>query len=195
MSAAAGTAASAVRDHVVAALWGFAEATVFFVVPDVWLSAVAMRRLPRGLACAASATAGALVGGAVVHRWGARAPRGDSARALTRIPAISAAMVRGVERELAEQGFTAVLRGPLRGTPYKIYARTAGLRGDSLPRFLAWSVPARAPRFLVVTAAVAALDAAHSRLRPRAPGWVRWVVFGAGWSAFYAWYFRTVGRR
>jgi len=56
---------SALRDHAVAGLWGFAEATAFFVVPDVWLSAVALRNLPRGLTGAASATAGALVGGAV----------------------------------------------------------------------------------------------------------------------------------
>lgn len=185
---------SAAREHAVAAAWGFAEATVFFVVPDVWLSAVAMRRTSRGVACAASATAGALAGGAVMHRWGARVVAQDSARALTRIPAVSPAMVERVERDMAARGFTAVLLGPLRGTPYKLYARTAGLRGDPLPSFLAWSVPARAPRFLVVTGAVAALSAAHARLWPRAPGWARWAIFGLGWSAFYTWYFRTVGR-
>ncbi|WP_144831615.1 hypothetical protein [Kocuria rhizophila] len=185
---------SALRDHAVAGLWGFAEATAFFVVPDVWLSAVALRNLPRGLTGAASATAGALVGGAVVHRWGARATGDDSARMLARIPAVSPAMVERVEREMAGRGFTAVLLGPLRGTPYKLYARTAGLRGDPLPRFLAWSVPARTPRFVVVTAAVGGISALHDRLWPHAPERARWAIFGTGWTAFYAWYFRTVGR-
>ncbi|MCR4525757.1 hypothetical protein NUV30_05080 [Kocuria rhizophila] len=185
---------SVLRDHAVAGAWGFAEATAFFVVPDVWLSAVALRNLPRGLACAASATAGALVGGAVVHRWGARVPGDDSARMLAGIPAVSSAMVARVERDMAARGFTAVLLGPLRGTPYKLYARTAGLRGDPLHRFLAWSVPARAPRFVVVTAAVGGISALHGRLWPDAPARVRWAIFGTGWTAFYAWYFRTVGR-
>jgi hypothetical protein len=28
----------------VAGLWGFAEATLFFLVPDIWLTALAVRR-------------------------------------------------------------------------------------------------------------------------------------------------------
>ena len=113
---------------------------------------------------------------------------------LARIPAVSSAMVARVERDMAARGFTAVLLGPLRGTPYKLYARTAGMRGDPLHRFLAWSVPARAPRFLVVTAAVGGISALHGRLWPHAPARVRWAIFGTGWTAFYAWCFRTVGR-
>ena len=182
------------RDHVVAGLWVFAEATGFFVVPDVWLSALAVRSLRRGLTSAVSATAGAVVGGALMHRWGERVPAGRSAWLLTRLPAVSPAMLERVEREMASHGFAAVLLGPLRGTPYKLYARTAGLRGDPLPAFLAWSVPARAPRFVVVTTAVGALSALLRSLRPHAPGGVRWAIFTAGWTAFYAWYFRTVGR-
>lgn len=182
------------RDHVVAGLWGFAEATGFFVVPDMWLSALAVKNLRRGLASTVSATAGAVVGGALMHRWGGRVPAGRSAGLLTRLPAVSPAMVERVERDMASRGFVAVLLGPLRGTPYKLYARTAGLRGDPLLPFLAWSVPARAPRFVVVTTAVGALSALLRSLRPHTPEGVRWTIFAAGWTAFYAWYFRTVGR-
>ena len=113
---------SVLRDHAVAGAWGFAEATAFFVVPDRVALRSCLRNLPRGLACAASATAGALVGGAVMHRWGARVPEDDSAWMLARIPAVSPAMIERVERDMAERGFTAVLLGPLRGTPYKLYA-------------------------------------------------------------------------
>ncbi|WP_223286581.1 hypothetical protein [Kocuria atrinae] len=132
------------RDHAVAAVWGFAEATAFFIVPDVWLSALAMKSPRRGLKCVASATAGAVLGGAVTHAWGAKTGGGRSARALAALPAVSPTMVRRVESDYSAKGYKALLTGPLRGTPYKIYARTNGLLGRPLPRFLLWSVPARA---------------------------------------------------
>ena len=160
----------------------------------MWLSAVAMRSVGRGLSCVGSATAGAVLGGAVMHRWGARVPARRSASVLSRLPAVSPAMITRVEREMPAHRYTAVLLGPLRGTPYKLYARAAGLQGDPLLPFLAWSVPARAPRFVLVTAGVGGLS---ELLRTRCPGLpegTRWAVFAAGWTAFYAWYFRTVGR-
>lgn len=80
------------------------------------------------------------------------------------------------------------------GTPYKTYARTAGLRGHPLPALLAWSVPARAPRVLLVTGVVGAPGAWHRRQCPEAPDRLRWAAFGLGWAAFSAWFFRTVGR-
>lgn len=188
------TGSTMCRDHGVAAAWGFAEATAFFIVPDVWLSAVAMRNPRRGLHCVASATAGAVLGGAVTHLWGARTETARSARALATLPAVSPAMVRRVEENYSAQGYKALLLGPLRGIPYKIYARTNGLLGRPLPRFLLWSVPARAPRFILVTAAVGGLGALGRKLLPGAPDWVRWSIFGAAWIGFYTWFFKTVGR-
>lgn len=182
------------RDHAVAAAWGFAEATAFFIVPDVWLSAVAMKSPKRGLRCVASATAGAVLGGAVTHLWGARTDAARSARALVTLPAASPAMVRRIEEDYSAKGYTALLTGPLRGTPYKIYARTNGLLGRPLPRFLLWSVPARAPRFILVTAAIGGLAVLGRKLLPDAPEWVRWSVFAAGWIGFYTWFFKNVGR-
>src|SRR5437868_1692315 len=54
--------------------WGYAEATLFFLVPDVLLSWVALRD-PRaaGVACF-WALAGALLGGATMYAWGAADP-------------------------------------------------------------------------------------------------------------------------
>ena len=40
----------ALFQHGVAFTWGFAEATVFFVVPDAWTSAVGLRRPARAQA-------------------------------------------------------------------------------------------------------------------------------------------------
>ncbi|GEM_PF-3959884 len=47
----------------VALAWGFAEATLFFIVPDVWLTLVARERLRTGLIASLYSLAGALAGG------------------------------------------------------------------------------------------------------------------------------------
>jgi membrane protein YqaA with SNARE-associated domain len=50
-----------------AALWGFAEATLFFIVPDVLLSIIAVRRGRRPAWIAMAWTiAGAIAGGALM---------------------------------------------------------------------------------------------------------------------------------
>jgi hypothetical protein len=45
----------------IAALWAFAEATLFFIVPDVWLSLAGRENLRRGLMACLNALVGALV--------------------------------------------------------------------------------------------------------------------------------------
>src|SRR3546814_3695958 len=49
--------------HAVSLLWGFAEATVFFVVPDVWISRRALSSWRAALRGCGFALAGALGGG------------------------------------------------------------------------------------------------------------------------------------
>ena len=76
--------------HGVAFTWGFAEATVFFVVPDAWTSAVGLRRPARAQSLTLTATAGAALGGVAVHRWAASTDPERSAALAARIPAIRA---------------------------------------------------------------------------------------------------------
>src|SRR3546814_21022897 len=52
--------------HAVSLLWGFAEATVFFVVPDVWISRRALSSWRAALRGCGFALAGALVGGGLL---------------------------------------------------------------------------------------------------------------------------------
>ncbi|KAA9394389.1 hypothetical protein FCK90_07115 [Kocuria coralli] len=183
-----------------------AEATVFFVVPDFWTSYLALGRRRRGLAATATATAGALLGGAVTYRWASSMPEARSAELAARIPAISPAMVEKVDRQLAEHGLPALMIGPFTGTPYKLYARSAGVQDLSLPAFLLWSVPARMTRFVMVTAAVGGIAAAARRTGLSAPGRgvtripgvtpeaAERIVFFTAWAMFYSWFFRSVGR-
>src|SRR5690606_27769729 len=47
--------------------WGFAEATLFFVLPEMWITWVALHGLRQGMAAAAWVLAGALAGGIAVQ--------------------------------------------------------------------------------------------------------------------------------
>ena len=78
----------------------------------------------RGIATTVSALAGALAGGALNYTVAQRMQPDDTEKILTSIPGISTQMVADVERQLDEQGWSALVLGPTRGVPYKIYART-----------------------------------------------------------------------
>lgn len=175
---------------IIAALWGFAEATLFFLVPDIWLSVLAVRHgWKRGLAASMVALAGALVGGLAMYGWGAS----DAATArevLIRVPAIDPAMIMEVRNTLATDGIVAIFLGPLYGIPYKIYAVEAAAAGFGPALFLAISIPARLFRFLVVTFVCGAASMTISR-------WLdlRWRtgLLGVIWIAFYFFYFSVNG--
>lgn len=192
--------------HGVAFTWGFAEATVFFVVPDAWTSAVGLRRPGRAQALTLTATAGAVFGGAVVHRWSARTDPARSATLAARIPAISPTMVAKVDAQMGTRGFPALMIGPFTGTPYKLYARSAAAQGMPLSGLALWTLPARLARFVPVTAVISGIAAlarrsglsAPDRGLPRllgvSPRMVELAIFLSGWAAFYTWFFRSVGR-
>ena len=178
-----------------AAAWGFAEATFFFVVPDVWTSRVGLRSPKRALATTCSALAGALLGGAVTYTWGRNTAAATSQRALAKVPAVTESMIEQVEQEVTEAGHVSLMLGPTRGVPYKLYARASGLQRRSLLNFLAWSVPARLLRFMLVTLLAAGLAAGARRLFPRLPEKLITAVFWASWAGFYGWFVPTVSRR
>ena len=186
---------AAARDQVIAAAWGAAEATCFFIVPDVWLSRVALRAPRRAVAASVPALVGAIAGGFATRAWAAARDRRATAAAMRRLPAISTAMLERVEGDVRRQGFRAVLGGPVRGVPYKLYAREAGLQGTGAAAFAGWSVPARIPRFALVAGMAAGLAALGRRLLPAGVSdRIAPTVHTLAWVAFYAWYLRVVGR-
>src|SRR5699024_6890059 len=111
----------------------------------------------------------------------------DTEKILTSIPGISTQMVADVERQLDEQGWSALVLGPTRGMPYKIYSRTLAHGHESFREFMLLSVPARMMRFLAVTAGVAGLGKLSDRMG--ASKFEKSSVFLAGWGAFYTLYF------
>jgi membrane protein YqaA with SNARE-associated domain len=186
---------NALRDHGIAGAWGFAEATFFFVVPDVWTSSVGLRRPKRALGTTVWALGGAMAGGAATYWWGRKVAATTSRGALVKVPAVTDVMISEVEQEIAESGAASLLRGPTRGVPYKLYARAAGLQRTSLLAFLAWSVPGRMIRFIVVTTAVSGIAAVVRRRFPGISERRITAVFWICWGAFYAVFIPLKSRR
>jgi membrane protein YqaA with SNARE-associated domain len=176
---------------VVALGWGFAEATFFFVVPDVWIGLLALFSWRAGLRAVVLAVMGAVLGGALIYGVGAQFDPDRSAQLLDAVPAISPGMVERVEEEMREHGPASMLLGPLRGTPYKIYARTAGVQEQPLGSVLLWTIPARSARFALVAAVAALCGWLVRRITPRT-GWLLGPYLLA-WTVFYAGYLFAYG--
>jgi len=128
-------------------LWGFAEGTLFFILPDVPLSLAAMFRPRRALLHLAAIVAGALLGGMVMFSWSARGP--TVRHAVAHVPLVNPAMFERAESDYREFGIWAVGMGPLRGIPYKVYAVEAP-EHSGLQSFLLVTIPARAWRLVAV---------------------------------------------
>jgi membrane protein YqaA with SNARE-associated domain len=122
----------------IAFAWGFLEATVFFIVPDVLLTGIALGRVKSALSAALVATGGAMLGGIVMYQAGHRAP--DAARTLLcAVPGIGSSLVADVRADLDAHGECALLLGLARGRPYKIYAVESGAASSGLGTFLVFS--------------------------------------------------------
>jgi glycerol uptake facilitator-like aquaporin len=146
----------------IAFLWGVAEATFFFVIPDVFLSFVAMFAWRRTWSHILAAVSGALIGGALLFTW-AQANPARAHAAIARVPFVRESMFARVDDGLRTQGLSAVLLGSVTGIPYKLYAIEAP-KFFSERNFLLVTPPARAVRFLLVWIA---FGAAATWLRKR----------------------------
>lgn len=167
-------------------LWGFAEGTLFFILPDVPLSFVALFRPRRALLHMAAMVAGAVLAGAVMFTWSAR---GLSARAVVaRVPAVTPSMFERAERDLGQHGVWGASLGPVRGIPYKVYAVEAPAHSTLWP-FLLATIPARLWRFVLVWLGFAATGALLRKLdrASLAPG-----LHAVFWIVTYVIYWTTV---
>lgn len=174
--------------RLVAAGWGFAEATLFFIVPDVFLSRLGIDN-PRYALWACGATlGGAVIGGLLMYGLGAADVEG-ARQALEAVPGVSRSMIARVGDELNRYGMVALFWGPMTGTPYKIYAVEAGVNGMGLYQFALVSVPARLSRFVVVTLIASGGASLLRRVVVRRMLLWLWALL---WLGFYTWYFGVV---
>ncbi len=171
--------------------WGILEATVFFIVPDVLLTWIGMRRVKSALAAALAATAGAMLGGIVMYEAGQH--DSDAAHTLLRsVPGIDSRLVADVRVELDAHGYTALLRGLARGRPYKIYAVESGASSAGLATFLVVSAFARTLRFVASVLLARAVTRACARWTRHRP-WLEVAAWALFWLGFYAFYFAMFG--
>ena len=171
--------------NLIALLWGLAEATLFFIVPDVWLSAISLASLKKAFIASLFCLTGALLGGIGIYLWGLH---GQTAaiEVISRVPAVNMEMLVQVQQDLSTEGILAIFFGPLSGTPYKTYAVQAASAGvDWLP-FLLISIPARLLRFLAVILLCWAIS---STLLRHVSQRTKYCVLLAGWLLFYSCYF------
>lgn len=166
--------------------WGVAEATLFFIVPDVILTWIGVRRGARAAAIASLwAACGAAVGGVAMYLWSAQAAA-DARAAVADVPAISDAMIARADAAMGANWFGATMMGPLSSTPYKVYAILAPHAEVGLLAFAAASVLARLPRFLVAGVAAALIGQA---LAKRLSARTIFILLAGFWVLFYAVFF------
>jgi len=176
---------------VAAAAWGLAEATLFFVVPDVLLTWLAAFRPRVVWPAVAACLAGALAGGVVMYLAAADSP-GRMRVLLDAVPAVSSALVAETGSALEANYGRQMLRAGFSGVPYKILAVESGARGQGLATFLGWSVPARLPRWVLLVLLARGVAAAV-RSRAAHADRVLWTLWAAGWSIVYLVYFSVMG--
>lgn len=171
--------------------WGLAEATIFFIVPDVLLSIIACRSVRAGWKALLHALLGALLGGLMMYGFGRAAPAATR-NVLIHVPAIHSSLVERVHIQMSSHPVAAVLAGPLIGIPYKIYAVESGAQHNGLLGFMLISIPARGLRFvltILVAGGVARLLAPWTQRSPA----IELLILSLFWTAFYTFYFMHFG--
>jgi membrane protein YqaA with SNARE-associated domain len=173
------------RNYAFASAWGFAEATLFFLVSDVIITRIAFQHGFRSAWIAAVwAALGAVLGGTVIYVW-ARADAATVDHVLDLVPAVSVDQIAAAKSETNADWVIALMRGAFVGNPYKLYAAASGEQGVPLLAFLPVSFVARILRFLLSGTLTRVLALGMTRLglaRWTAPAWA---IF---WIVFYAWY-------
>ena len=165
--------------------WGFAEGTLFFVVPDVLFTLTTLLRPKRGLLQLVTAVLGATVAGGVMYAWAASAP--EQARvAVASVSHVGERMIAATELHWKEHGLRALFDNPLGGVPYKVYAVLAPARMPA-GQFLLLSVPMRAERMLLSWVPFALVRLLVERFGERRRR-IALALHATFWIALYAYY-------
>ncbi len=134
---------------VLSAVWGFAEGTIFFILPDVLLSYLALKKNEPIIRYAVFALIGALIGGSLLYWLGANF-HSTWWHIIESVPAINQELMQKVATWMEADGIKAILLGPTQGLPYKTFAVQAYSSDISYWQFVVISIPARLLRFLAI---------------------------------------------
>lgn len=174
-----------------AAAWGLAEGTLFFLLPDLLLTAGSVLSPRRAWRLVVAATLGAVLAGGIMFAWGQHAPR-RSLETVQAVPFVRPWMTEQSGEMWRADGVWAIYVSPARGIPYKLNAVQAH-RYVSLTAFTLHSVPARAWRFLLSAGVAALIGWGLGRWNPRWDGRpLRLGLVAIFWTINYAIYWSAV---
>jgi len=179
--------------------WGLAEATVFFIVPDVLLCFWAMKSAKGALAATLASVVGSMCGAVLLYLYLDH----DAARYTFLhevwgcLPGFRMKMASTAAEHLRIRGAAGLISGPSSGIPYRVYVLEAWKSGLPLGEILLWSPIARLERIVIAPVAILALRFVAERwLAPRFRqvrwNWLLAVLIVIYWIALYAWYWGSL---
>jgi membrane protein YqaA with SNARE-associated domain len=171
--------------------WGLAEATLFFIVPDIWLTLVALFSVKQSGKVLAAILLGAMAGGSFMFFWGQARPEPATATVL-HVPFVSETMFSKTHQSLEDYRLWALVKAPASGIPYKLYAVQASRYARLLP-FLLITLLARLERFALFWFIACAIGMVFRRSIDRRRG-ITIAVHACIWIAGYAWYWTAIVR-
>lgn len=139
--------------------WGFFEATLFFLLPEIFAGAAAILFPHRWWVFALEALVGSVAGTALVF---ALAERHEAllSRLYGKLPGQPPPFAEMVREDYRERGRRALVEGVLALRPLKLYAVESGSAGDALLPFLLWAALPRAASLFFVTLAASQAELA-----------------------------------
>lgn len=107
---------------IVAAVWAFADATVFFIVPDIWLTYVGLKHGTfAALLAGLFVTLGGVIGGLALFFFASSEPA-EARNILLMLPAVNAEALQDARALLARWDAIAVVGNPYSLMPFKVLA-------------------------------------------------------------------------
>lgn len=168
-------------------LWGLAEGSFFFIVPDVYIGFVTMRSPKAGAVAWLTSILGSLA--AIVCIFCClRLFEWPYLEFLQGIPGISEALLDRVGTSMQEHGLPYTPLLVLSGIPLKVFGALAFVQEMSLVSVLLWTVFARIVRIGPVYLAFACVHRCFGRqIESRRQQW--FLVVAVIWVLFYIFYF------
>lgn len=130
-----------------ALLWGFCEATFFFLIPDLLFSWLAINHYRQAGTALLFALIGALAGGSLMYLLSLQLDAELLSSFLLAVPFINDSMLTAVNQGMQQAPFSTLLTSGWTGTPYKVYAVFAGLHQTPFLLFIGTSLLMRLIRF------------------------------------------------
>ena len=169
-------------------LWGLAEASFFFLPPEMLITFIGLQRRFRAVLTGMGWTlAGALAGALLMFSWGS----GTSLKVITAfmgaLPDISRAMVQEVLQALQTGGGAAALSGIMQLLPSKLFSALAPHAGLGLADYLTWFTLSQLLWLGLAAALSLLLGWLWRKLLPAVSVFWPWLVFWAAYLALWFW--------